>query len=81
MSHRDTYREQVEAELRVRCVWLRTKKSYFAMPEPSDHESETPTACWWCLKTLEALGPDGSTAARTSCSDGSRVCYEPPIRL
>jgi hypothetical protein len=75
------YAHRVREELRVRCVSLRTKAAYFPLPRPGDHENEAPTACWWCLRTGEALGPDGSTARPVDCDAPGRVCYQPPVRV
>jgi hypothetical protein len=73
--------QRVRDELRVRCVWLRTKKAYFPLPQAGDVESPAPTACWWCLKTLEPLGPDGSTSDPAACATDARRCYEGPVVL
>lgn len=75
------YPERVRAELKVRCVWLRTKAAYFPLPQAGDHENTVPTACWWCLQTREPLGPDGSTAGPGDCDAPGRACYVPPVRL
>ena len=78
------YAERIREELRVRCVWLRTKAMYVNRPQPGDPEPPFTSAVWWCLKTCEALGPDGSTAGPRLCDapDASaRRCYEGPPRL
>jgi hypothetical protein len=75
------YAERVREELKVRCIRLRTKAAYFPLPRAGDRESEAPTACWWCLETSEALGPDGSTARPGDCDGPGRSCYQPPVRL
>ncbi len=75
------YAQRVREELQVRCVWLRTKKSYFPLPQAGETANDVPTACWWCLKTNEALGPDGSVAGPVACDTGGRACFEGPVRL
>ncbi len=75
------YAQRVRDELQVRCVWLRTKKSYFPLPQAGDEANPVPTACWWCLKTNEALGPDGASSGSGACDTPGRACYEGPVRL
>lgn len=73
---------RVREELTVRCTWLRTKKAYFPLPQANDVPSPAPTACWWCARTTEALGPDGSIADPRGCDGAApRACYVPPVRL
>jgi hypothetical protein len=73
--------ERVREILKVRCVWLRTKASYRALPQAGDLENPYPTATWWCLRTGEALGADGATACPGACDRPGRPCYEGPPRL
>jgi hypothetical protein len=75
------YAQRVRQDLSVRCVWLRTKKSYFPLPQAGDEANPVPTACWWCLKTNEALGPDGSSSGPGVCDTPGRACYAGPVRL
>jgi hypothetical protein len=76
------YAERVRAELKVRCVWLKTKAAYFPLPVAGDVENPFPTGCWWCQKTGEGLGPDGSFADPRGCDAATtRACYTPPVRL
>jgi hypothetical protein len=64
-----------------RCVHLRTK-AYFLVPSGDGAPGNPyPTATWWCARTREALGPDGSTACPASCDVPGRSCHEPPVRL
>lgn len=74
------YAARVRTELRVRCVQLRTKAAYFPIPGKSDEANPYPTAIWWCGRTCEALGPDGSAAQPGACDTIGRRCYEPPVR-
>jgi hypothetical protein len=76
------YAERVRAELRVRCVRLKTKSSFLPLPGPGDAENPYPSPCWWCEQTGMGLGPDGSFADPAGCDDArTRPCYEPPVRL
>ncbi len=72
------YREEVERELKVRCIHLKTKEAFLGLP--AEHESgfDGDEPIWWCEKTLEALGPDGSAACRADCHGLGRACYEAP---
>ncbi len=75
------YARRVREALRVRCTHLKTKRSFLGMPGPGDAENPYDTAVWWCERTCEALGPDGSTAEPSSCERPGRPCYAPPPRL
>ena len=75
-DERRAYAARVRQELRTRCVHLRTKAAFF--PIPGENESPNPfaTAIWWCGRTCEALGPDGSAAHPTGCDAPGRRCYD-----
>jgi hypothetical protein len=75
------YAERLREVLKVRCVWLRTKAQYTNFPQAGEPENPYPTACWWCFRTGEALGVDGSASAPGACDRPGRACYEPPARL
>ena len=75
------YPTRLRELLKVRCVWLRTKAQFTNFPGPSDTENPYSTACWWCFRTGEALGADGSTSGPGDCDRPGRSCYEPPKRL
>ena len=75
------YAERVREELKVRCVWLRTKAGYMSLPQTGDPENPFDTASWWCLKTGTPLGEDGSAACPGECDRPGRACYEGPPRL
>jgi hypothetical protein len=64
-----------------RCVHLRTKTWFLAPRQPGDPENPYPTATWWCERTREALGPDGSTACPAACDAPGRRCHALPVRL
>ena len=74
------YAARLRDELRTRCVHLLTKEMYCGAPGPYDQESPVDTAAWWCDKTSEALGPDGSRACSERCGTPGRICYEAPVR-
>jgi hypothetical protein len=74
------YAAKVRAALRVRCVHLTTKRSFLGMPGKGDLENPYDTAVWWCERTCEPLGPDGSRAEPAHCEAPGRTCYRPPVR-
>ncbi len=76
----DDYAARVRRELKNRCVHLRTKAAAFPLPQPGDEANPYPTAIWWCDKTCEALGADGSAACPGDCDGPGRRCYEAPRR-
>ena len=65
-------------ELKTRCVHLRTKAAFLHLPQPGDEANPYATAIWWCGRTCEALGTDGSAAHPGDCDRPGRACYEPP---
>ena len=75
------YTRRLLEELRVRCIHLTTKEQFVGVPE--EHETEFPAdePIWWCGRTGEALGPDGSEACRAHCHAPGRDCYEGPVQL
>jgi hypothetical protein len=75
-----TYRDKVREALRTRCVHLKTKSAYLGLPDPGDRENDLDTAIWWCERTCEALGPDGSAATPRTCGAAGRSCYQRPVR-
>ena len=82
MEGRDgDYRRAVQAELRVRCIHLLTKEAFLALPAEHEQEFAADDPIWWCDKTSQALGPDGSEVCRARCHGAERGCYEGPVRL
>lgn len=77
----DGYRQRVRQALRTRCVHLKTKASFLGLPGPEAVEDPFDTAVWWCQRTCEAMGPDGSTASPATCEAPGRPCYEAPPRV
>jgi len=60
------------------CTLLRAKRSYGEIHsdiEPSWNSGLLATDCYWCLKTMEAWGPDDCPALPESCST-NRTCFE-----
>ena len=72
---------KIREESKVRCVWLRTKAMYLPMPDEGTPINPLSTAIWSCLRTAEALGPDGRQACEGDCDRPGRSCYESPVRL
>jgi hypothetical protein len=60
------------------CSYLRTKNAYGDVvsaesprwAEAGDH----PTDCYWCLKTMQAWGPDSAPASLSSCGPERSCC-------
>ena len=75
------YARRLLDELRVRCIHLTTKEQFVGFPE--DHEQDVPAddPVFWCARTSEALGPDGSEACHEHCHAPGRTCYEGPVQL
>jgi len=70
------YRRDVEAELRIRCIHLKTKEAFVGLP--SEHETAFPAdgPICWCDQTGEPLGPDAAPADPGGCHGASpRTCY------
>jgi hypothetical protein len=72
------YAARVRAELKTRCVHLRTKAGFFPLPQECDEGNPYPTAIWWCAKSFAALGADGAAAHPTACDAPGRGCYQAP---
>jgi len=71
------YRSRLRQILRVRCTHLCTKAAVQPLPDPDQEENAYDTAVFWCGRTTEALGPDGSSAEPGACDGPGRDCYEP----
>lgn len=59
------------------CAKLRTK-GMLMPPNPKADRLQpggSPTASWWCARTLKSTGPDGRHVAPEGCVAG-RSCYE-----
>jgi hypothetical protein len=74
----ETYAARVRAELKTRCVHLRTKAAYFPLPGEDDPGNPFATAIWTCGVTCQALGADGSAAHPNGCDGPGRGCYVAP---
>ena len=68
--------------LPVLCTMLRTKTAFGSYSIDNDdtpwQTGESTTAAYWCLKTMEACGPDEDFAHPSACVAG-RSCYRAPI--
>jgi len=72
----DEYRDPVP-DPAERCRQLRTKMMFVATDwEVRAADYPSTTATYWCLKTMEAVGPDGFPAELDGCRAG-RTCHEP----
>jgi len=61
------------------CRHMRTKSFY--VPDSfaeRDVSRSSPTAQYWCLKTMRSAGPDGALVLPEDCTD-DRGCFEPAI--
>jgi len=60
------------------CTKLRTKTAFGCMDplEGPWEESDSTTAVYWCLGTMETAGPDNHFCHPTNCRAG-RSCYQP----
>ncbi len=66
----------MSSEKKPLCLQIRAKGFYVFTEEPEPHE-DTQTGVFWCLKTMQQVGPDGNSVHR-SCCDASRPCFEGP---
>jgi hypothetical protein len=59
------------------CRMLRTKTAFGSLLGHMHHwqEGNSTTAVYWCLKTMETVGPDDGFAHPHKCS-GTRGCFE-----
>ncbi len=60
------------------CRCLRTKAAYGpVMGEEPWQLGTSPIAQYWCLRTMEPVGPDENFAHPHVCGGPSRSCYAP----
>jgi hypothetical protein len=61
------------------CCHLRTKMAFGSLVTgaPDWRAGESTTAAYWCLRTMEAGGPDDGFAHAQRCREGRR-CFAPP---
>ena len=65
------------------CYYLSNKAYFFSPPEAMKETEVDPqplSTPFWCLKTHEALGPDGEEACDELCGR-DRPCYQPEVEL
>ena len=59
------------------CRWLRTKTAFGSDGGPRLWQlGESTTAVYWCLRTMETFGPDGSFCHPHECGAGRRCHRE-----
>ena len=61
------------------CRRLRTKRAFgsYSGNLYSWRSGDSTTAVYWCLRTMETVGPDDGYAHPHACLSG-RGCFEPP---
>ena len=68
----------IKQEIPAVCRLLRTKNAFANFGDDSEvtpwQLGESPTAVYWCLKTMQHAGPDDSIAHPHDCLAG-RSCY------
>ncbi|MEK7484091.1 MAG: hypothetical protein AABZ60_07150 [Planctomycetota bacterium] len=67
----------MQQSIRSNCLYLRTKVAYTPFPEGKDiwRIGESPTSCYWCLRTMSTIGPDENFVAPDVCQF-ERNCYQ-----
>jgi len=75
------YTREVRAQLRTRCLNLLTKESFLGLPEAHEQPFPHDEGIFWCDKTGEVLGPDGSEVCSKACAQPGRACFEGPPAL
>jgi hypothetical protein len=67
------------SELPVVCRKLRTKLAFGSLEGLTDWRfGDSTTAAYWCLRTMEQFGPDGSFSHPHGCHSG-RGCFAAPL--
>lgn len=80
MTERDRSRLPIaeEGDRRLVCRKLRTKLAFGTLEGVPDwRDGESSEASYWCLRTLESFGPDGSFSHPHRCGSG-RSCFAAP---
>jgi len=59
------------------CVHLRHKMMYCDARQmtPGRVDDSSDTRVFYCVKTMQALGPDGETVSPKECASGNRACF------
>jgi hypothetical protein len=73
--------EQVAESSSGVCRKLRTKMAFLPLRNEDGealcwHKGDGGTAVYWCLRTMECAGPDGSLVHGSLCGE-ERSCFEP----
>jgi hypothetical protein len=66
-----------EKPLPVVCRLLRTKASFGSEQGASWQRGDSNTDVFWCLNTMESVGPDDSFVHAHECRKG-RACFQVP---
>jgi len=65
------------------CRWLRSRGAYDQGLDPASLETATTSIdAYWCLRTMEAFGPDDRLVQAHACHPGRncfRACEAPPV--
>lgn len=59
------------------CRHLRNKGMYVYTDGGNNDHPDYDNTIFWCLKTMQSLGPDDETADRDECCNPERPCYQP----
>jgi hypothetical protein len=62
--------EEQTAQLQLPCRYLRCKEMYYQ----GETDDEFASGQFWCHRTQEAFGPDGTPCGKKECC-ASRTCY------
>tara|TARA_B100000965_G_scaffold135184_1_gene112519 strand:+ start:44 stop:259 length:216 start_codon:yes stop_codon:yes gene_type:complete len=63
------------------CYYLENKSYFIPPPAGGFEDPEEPLGTGsWCLRTHEAVGPDGHDACPGECNR-ERACYQPEVDL
>lgn len=57
------------------CHHLRTKAYFVDGRDAAELSVSTPTAVYWCLKTMQVMGPDAGLVCPEECHS-ERQCFE-----
>ncbi len=63
------------------CYFLSHKTYFYPAAARPEEEPQHRTTPFWCLRTHDAIGPDGKHCDESLCKGTDRPCYEPEIQL
>ena len=73
--------ENIEKRNKPACKNLRTKMYYVNVSQGLDSinmEKDDSMTQYWCLKTMQPIGPDERSVHRSDCCNPFRKCFESP---